>query len=352
MSLPQGLNMGLGSLPLLSSAQTRSISAENPDGSKGGGAKAVPADDKNSASLLGKGWKVRPCISIAPETTITLADIQGPGIIQHIWITTAETAYRDCILRFYWDGEATPSIEVPLGDFFACGHGMGAKVNSLAVAVNPKNGLNCYWPMPFRKGARITLTNERPEEIRAFFYQIDYALTEVPADAAYLHAQFRRGITPLDRPEHVILDGVRGQGHYVGTYLAWKQTTNGWWGEGEIKFFLDGDGEYPTICGTGTEDYVCGAWCFGETFTGPYSGYCLWDKQEGSVPRHGLYRWHLLDPIRFQRDLRITIQALGYGEDAKYYALNDDISSVALWYQAEPHAAFPAMPERRDRFGR
>ena len=219
------LNLGLGSLPLLSDAETRSISAENPDGARGGGAKEDPKG-QGPASMLGKGWKVRPCITLEPGKTVTLADIDGPGIIQHIWITVREIAYRDCILRFFWDGEEAPSIEVPLGDFFANGHALRYNVNSLPVAVNPKGGFNCYWPMPFRKSALITIENQRWEDITGFFYQITYALGEVPEEALYFHAQWRRSMTSRERPERTILDGVRGRGHYVGTFLAWTQLSN------------------------------------------------------------------------------------------------------------------------------
>jgi hypothetical protein len=282
----------------------------------------------------------------------TLADIKGPGSITHIWITVDPKAYRDCVLRFYWDGEKTPSVEVPLGDFFACGHALRYNVNSLMVAVNPSGGFNCYWPMPFRKSCKITIENERWEEISGFFYQISYELQEVPKNAAYFHAQWRRSVTPKKEPEHLILDNVAGQGHYVGTFIAWTQLANGWWGEGEMKFFMDGDKECPTICGTGTEDYFGGAWAFGDTFSTPFLGYPLWRKEPGEVPKHALYRWHVMDPIRFEKNLKVTIQALGWRPNAKYLPLEDDIASVAYWYQTEPHGKFPALLEPRDRWPR
>ena len=275
------LNLGLGNLALLSNAETRSISAENPTGDKGNGAKAIvpdreamtalmqghesmlPSGFEHPAAALGKGWKVWPCIIPLRSGVTTLADIEGPGVIQHIWITVAEQAYRDTVLRVYWDEEKHPSVEVPLGDFFCNGHGLRSNVNSLPVAVNPSGGFNCYWPMPFRKHARITIDNQHQDTIPSgFFYQITYALTGIPENAAYFHAQWRRSLTSREHPEHPILEGIQGQGHYVGTYLAWTQLSNGWWGEGEIKFYIDGDKEYPTICGTGTEDYFGGAWCF------------------------------------------------------------------------------------------
>jgi len=327
----------------VSNGKTRSISAENPDGRVGGGAQEIP-DEKNAGAWLGKGWKVRPCITLPPESNTVLADIEGPGTIRHIWITVDPKAYRDCILRMYWDGEKTPSVEVPLGDFFCNGHALRVNINSMMIAVNPNGGFNSYWPMPFRKHARIEVENQRWEEIGGFFYQITYELDEVPDDAAYFHAQWRRAVTPIEAPEHVILDGIKGKGQYVGTYMAWTQLANGWWGEGEIKFFIDGDkADAPTICGTGTEDYFGGAWCFGDTYSTPFLGYPLWRKEPGEVPKHGLYRWHVPDPIRFETDLKVTMQALGWWPNWKYQPLQDDIASVGYWYQLDPHAPFPEM---------
>jgi len=345
------LNFGLGSLPLLSNAKTRSISAENPRGEVAGGAKAVPAPT-DPGSELGQGWKIRPCITLPANSTTTLADIAGPGCIQHIWITNEPTSYRDCLLRFYWDGEPTPSVEVPFGDFFANGHALHYKVNSLPVAVNPSGAFNCYWPMPFRKSCKITVENQRAQQVNSFYYQITYALDAVPENAAYFHAQWRRAVTKRERPEHVILDGVRGKGHYVGTFIAWTQFASGWWGEGEIKFYMDGDTGFPTICGTGTEDYFGGAWGFGDTYSTAFLGYPLWHQEPGKVPKHGLYRWHIMDPIRFEKNLKITIQALGWQPGGKFLQLQDDIASVGYWYQTEPHAEFPQMLPPKDRWPR
>ncbi len=326
--------------------------AENPTGEKGGGARQAPT--KNDAgSQLGTGWKCRPCITLIPSSTRVLADIKGPGMIQHIWITCDPKAYRDTVLRFFWDGEKTPSIETPLGDFFCNGHGLRYKVNSLMMAVNPNGGFNSYWPMPFARQARITIENQRKDEIGGFFYQITYALCEVPENAAYFHAQWMRSMTAREHPEHTILQGVKGRGHYVGTFAAWTQLSNGWWGEGEIKFYIDGDRKNPTICGTGTEDYFGGAWCFDEgTYNTAFQGYPLHRREPGEVPRHGLYRWHILDPIRFQKDLKVTIQALGWWPNGKFQPLTDDISTVGYWYQTEPHAAFPEFPQIHERWSR
>lgn len=332
----------------LSTAKTRSISSENPTGEKSGGAKALP-DGNNPASMLGAGWKVRPCITLPAGAKIGLADIAGPGVIRHIWITVDPVAYRNVVFRIYWDHETEPSVEVPLGDFFCSGHGLLTKVNSIPVCVNPKGGLNSFWPMPFREKCRIEVENQWNTDIGAFFYQIDYELDDLPENAAYFHAQWRRSVTPLDCPEHIIVDDIIGKGQYVGTYIAWTQLSNGWWGEGEMKFFMDGDAAHPTICGTGTEDYFLGAWCFydenrrEETFCTPFAGYPMCRHRDNEVPKHGLYRWHILDPIRFQSDLKVTIQALGWWPNKKFQPLQDDLASVAYWYQTEPHTAFPAI---------
>ncbi|HOM72727.1 MAG TPA: DUF2961 domain-containing protein, partial [Armatimonadota bacterium] len=266
-----------------------------------------------------------------------------PGVIRHIWITVDPKFYRDCILRMFWDGEDSPSVEVPLGDFFCNGHALRCNINSIPIAVNPSGGFNSFWPMPFRKSARIELENQGKNVINQFYYQVNYELDEVPDNAAYFHAQWRRAVTPIEAPQHVILDGVKGKGHYVGTYLAWTQLSDGWWGEGEIKFFMDGDKEFPTICGTGTEDYFGGAWGFEDTFSTAFLGYPLWVREPGQVPKHGLYRWHIPDPIRFEKELKVTIQALGWWPNGKFQPLQDDIASVAYWYQTEPHASFPEL---------
>ena len=315
---------------------------------------ATEGTGAKAARDLGQGWKVSPSVRIKPKTTFTMADVAGQGAIQHIWMTPTGP-WRYLILRFYWDGETTPSVEVPAGDFFASGWGGYAQISSLAVCVNPGSAFNSYWEMPFRKGFRVTAENLGDDEM-TLYYQIDYALTEVPKDAAYFHAQFRR-VNPLPEKEvYTILDGVRGMGHYVGTYLAWGVHSNGWWGEGEIKFYLDGDREFPTIAGTGTEDYFGGSYNFEnqatkryQEFTSPYSGLAQVVRPDGlyaSQQRFGLYRWHIMDPVRFESDLRVTIQALGWRADGRYQLLRDDIASVAYWYQAEPHAPFPALPPR------
>lgn len=349
-----GLYMNLGNLARLSKAKTRSISAENVTGEKGKGGMATEGTGAKAARELGQGWKVSPSIRVKGGETVTLAEIDGPGAIQQIWMTPTGH-WRYSILRFYWDGETEPSVEVPVGDFFACGWGEYAQVSSQAVCVNPGSAFNCYWVMPFRKSCKITIENLDVEKM-TLYYQINYTLTDIPKDAAYFHAQFRR-VNPLPyKKVFTILDGVKGWGHYVGTYMAWGVNNNGWWGEGEIKFYIDGDKEFPTICGTGTEDYFCGSYGFinpttkeYQAYTTPYAGMPQVIKPDGvfkSQTRFGLYRWHIMDPVRFEKDLRITIQALGWRSGGRYLPLQDDIASVAYWYQTEPHAPFPELPDK------
>ena len=351
-----GLGLNLGNLSRLSDAQTRSISPENFTGEKGMAAMSTNGPALRAARDLGQGWKVSPYIRVPAKSTVTLGEISGSGAIQQIWMTPAPLdKTRFNILRFYWDGETTPSVEVPLGDFFACGWGKYCQINSMPVCVNPGSAFNCYWIMPFHKSAKVTLEN-LDEKPMSLYYQINYTLTKVPADAVTFHAQFRRVPRIAEKPEVTILDGVKGRGQYVGTYLAWEVRSPGWWGEGEIKFFMDGDKTFPTICGTGTEDYFCGSYNFEnqetkkyQTFSTPYTGLAqVLPPDVAYVPgqRFGLYRWHLTDPVRFTEDLKVTIQALGWMTDksGRYLPLNDDVASVAYWYQTEPHAPFPALP--------
>ena len=347
-----GLDNHLGNLYQLSDAKSRSISPENPTGEKGKGGMATEGTGAHAARDLGQGWKVSPSVSIAAGATYTVAEVAGSGTIQHIWMTPTGN-WRLSILRMYWDDEKDPSVEVPVGDFFAMGWGKYARISSLAVCVNPGSGLNSYWPMPFRRKAKITLENLDSKPMTLYF-QVDYTQAPVPKDAAYFHAQFRRTNPVPSKQVYTIVDGIHGKGQYVGTYMAWGVHNNGWWGEGEIKFYLDADSEFPTINGTGTEDYFNGAYDFEvngkyEEFTSPYSGLAQVIRPDGlyqSQERFGLYRWHIVDPVRFDHDLRVTIQDLGWQSGGRYLPLSDDISSVAFWYQTEPHSAFPQLPGR------
>lgn len=346
--------MDMGNLSRLSKAQTRSISPENFTGEKGKGGMATDGTGLICAKDLGQGWKISPSIMIEPGETFELANIDGPGAIQQIWMTP-NGHWRFAILRIYWDDQEHPSVECPVGDFFGCGWGKAAQLSSLAVCVNPGSAFNCYWEMPFRKKCRMTMTNLADDKM-VLYYQINYTLTDIPDDAAYFHAQFRR-VNPLPYKEvYTILDGVQGQGHYVGTYMAWGVNNTGWWGEGEIKFYMDGDNEFPTICGTGTEDYFCGSYNFEnretgqyQSFTTPYAGLHQIIRPDGvyqSQMRFGMYRWHIVDPVRFQKDLKVTIQALGWRSGARFLPLQDDIASVAYWYQTLPSNPFPKLPDK------
>lgn len=356
-----GIESDLSTLYRLSDAKSRSISPENFTGEKGKGGMATEGTGSRASRDLGQGWKVSPSVKIKSKTTFTMAEITGPGSIQHIWLTPTGN-WRHAIIRFYWDDENNPSVEVPVGDFFGMGWGTYAHLNSLAVAVNPGSAFNCYWPMPFRKKCKITMENLSDNDM-TLFYQVDYILTEVPADAAYFHAQFRRVNRLPFKSDYVLVDNIKGKGHFVGTYMAWEVHTNGWWGEGEIKFFMDGDKEFPTICGTGTEDYFCGSYDWDTkrkvvdgvevtdytTYTGPYTGLHQIIRGDGHykvMQRFGMYRWHINDPIRFEKDLKVTIQALGWRSDGRYLPLQDDIASVVYWYQTEPHQPFPKLPSR------
>jgi hypothetical protein len=346
-----GLETHMGNLFRVSKAKSRSISPENFTGEKGKGGMATEGTGKNASRDLGQGWKVSPSVRIAAKTTFTLADIKGPGCIQQIWMTPTGN-WKRTIIRFYWDGETEPSVEVPVGHFFACGLGKYAQVNSLAVCVNPGSAFNCYWQMPFRKSARITMEN-LDEKDMVLYYQVNYTLTSIPKDAAYFHAQYRNEKPLSQKGIYTIVDGIKGQGQYVGTYMTWGVHSPGWWGEGEIKFFMDGDREWPTIVGTGTEDYFCGSYNFEnretkkyQVFSTPYAGLAQVlppDKIYEVGQQFSLYRWHITDPIRFDEDLKVTIQALGWQSGGRYLPLEDDLASVAFWYQKEPHASFPAL---------
>jgi hypothetical protein len=343
-------------LARLSNAQTRSISPENFDGAKGGGGRAVDGTGAAAAAELGQGWKVSPSVEIPAGSVHDLAVIDEPGVITHIWLTTHRRHWRSLVLRAYWDSADEPAIEVPVGDFFGQGWCSFAQLSSAVVAANPHGGFNSYWPMPFRQSARLTLHNLGPEPA-VVYYQVTYEIGADQSDSGYLHAQFRRSNPLPARTTHPLVSGVTGAGQYVGTYLAWGVNRPGWWGEGEVKFYLDGDDEFPTICGTGTEDYFGGAWNFDvpgqgyTTYSTPYLGLHQVLRPDGlyrSQQRFGMYRWHIADPIRFHTDLRVDIQALGWTPHGRYQPLSDDIASTALFYLDRPSAARPSFPSADD----
>lgn len=333
-----------------SRTRTRSFSPENPAGAPGQGGSATDGPGAWNARELGVGWKVSPCVDLAAGDTLTLAELDGPGAITHLWATTAPEHWRSLVLRAYWDDAPAPAVEVPYGDFFCNGWGVYAPVASEPIVAAPYGGFTSYWPMPFRTAARLTLENVGATTARVF-YQVDVEEGGDRSEDLYFHAQWGRS-NPLDDLETHTLVDVEGAGHYAGTYLAWGSNSNGWWGEGEVKFFLDGDIESPSICGTGTEDYFGGAWNFDvpgdgyTTFSTAYLGFPQVIRPDGlyqSQQRFGMYRWHLPDPIRFEERLTATIQALGWQSGDRYLPLRDDLASTVLFYLDRTAAARPEL---------
>lgn len=350
------------------SLESRAINAENRSGAAGSAAAA--------SSQLGPGRKGSAWSELPAGGSLVLADIEGPGVIRHVWITVADRTsagpfvLRDLVLRAYWDGARLPSVEVPLGDFFCNGFGQRALVVSEPIVVAPTGGMNCYFPMPFRTGARLEIGSEHGGDIEHVFFQIDYTLgDDFEGWPGYFHAHWRRsnGSTGLGE-DHLILDGIEGAGTYVGTYISIASLQRYWWGEGEVKFYLDGDDALPTLCSTGLEDYAGGAWAFQNalrsdpppravTFCAPYFGYPLAtavDETRASefttatLPMHGLYRWHLPDPVFFNERIRVTVQQIG-AWDHGLFERSDDISSTAYWYQTTVNEKLPPIVGVRDR---
>jgi hypothetical protein len=357
-------NVATASLAILTpNVESRMISPENPTGEKGKAAQRIP-DPTNpdlafsaASSDLGQGWKVRPFIKVLAHSTVTIMDVDGPGTIKHIWMADSSDLHevgRSGVLRFYWDAEDTPSVEAPIADFFAIGNGTFAPVNSAMVVDVPLASMNCYWPMPFAKHARITFTNDSEKELGLLTFQIDYEVGPIPENAGYFHAQWRRARVKRTDPQYTILDGVKGEGKYVGTFLSWVQLSDGWSGEGEVKFYIDGDIEFPTIAGTGTEDYFGADWGFPATYSTLYVGNVLGhdNKEFVAGTKWSLYRWHVLDPIICHKGLKVTIQDLGWWPNGRYQPLDDDFASTAFWYQKEPHAPFPKFPPLNERWPR
>ncbi len=338
----------------LRQVRTHSICAENYTGAPGMAALATDGTGAHAARDLGQGWKVSPSVAFGPGETFTLASIDGPGCIQHIWLTTHHDNWRTLVLRAYWDGADEPAIEVPVGDFFCSGWGRFAQVSSAMVAVNPSGGFNSYWPMPFGSGARLTLENVGEREV-VVYYQVTYETGGDYAGLGYLHAQFRRSNPLAEGSTHVLVADVEGAGHYVGTYVAWGSNSNGWWGEGEVKFWLDDDDAAPSIASTGTEDYFGGAWNFDvdgtyRDYTAPYCGLPQVIRPDGAYSaqmRFGMYRWHVPDPVRFAHRLgKVDIQALGWRRDGRYRLLSDDIASTCWFYLDRPTCTRPAFATR------
>jgi hypothetical protein len=304
------------------------------------------------ASSSDKDWRngnadARP---IAPGGTLTLGELEGPGVITHIWCTIAHNVpfySRLLTLRMYWDGEKHPSVESPIGDFFVVGHGVDKSFVSIPVRVSSDGrGRNCYWPMPFRKSARITVTNDSSTQCDAFYYYVDWQKhPKLADDAAYFHAMYRQE-HPCVMGRNYLLADIEGRGHYVGTIQSVYVTSPGWYGEGDDFFFIDGEKE-PRLRGTGTEDYFCDGWGFRQQ-DGPFYGTPLWEGYD-TGDRSTAYRFHIPDPIVFNKSLRAEIEHKGSqvfpdGKFDGFIERDDLMSSVALWYQTEPHKPWPALP--------
>lgn len=346
----------LNSLTQKKAITTFSVSPENLTGEKGKGGMAVIGSASHAARELGQGWKVNPYLVSQPGETKILADVKGQGAIKHFWITDSAKAGRLLILRIYFDGHENPAVEAPLSDFFCnADYTEYRQLSSLAICFNPNRGMNCYFEMPYFKSFRVEIENTGTAPCQ-IYYQIDCEEKVLTPETLYFHAQFRR-INPLPYLQpYTILDNIKGNGHYVGTYMHWGVKSNGWWGEGEIKFYIDNDTEFPTICGTGTEDYFCGAYDFEVNgdyieFSTPYSGMqkvCHTDETYRSQRYFDMFRWHVVDPVYFKENLRITIQALGWRSEGRYLPLQDDISSVAYWYSDTLDDVYPEFPGRND----
>jgi len=315
---------------------SRSISFENPTGAPGQGGKA--------ASNLGVGRKGMPAKTINPGETVPLCDVEGPGTIRHIWVTCHHDplALRSFVLRAWWDGQEHPSVECPVGDFFGTAHGKVMPYSSAVHSVGPSAGMNIWLPMPFAKRVKMTFTNEGPKAT-PLFYQIDYTLGDKhPGDVGRLHVLFRRENPTTEKKDFELLPLRRQKGRFIGSVIGVRNLhPQQWWGEGEIKVYLDGDKEFPTICGTGSEDYVGLSWGVQQT---PffYNGCSL--NQNHFV---SMYRWHLPDPIAWQKEARITIQQIAWKKGLA--ETQDDWSAATFWYEPVPSAALPTMPDAKAR---
>jgi hypothetical protein len=338
------------SVILLSSALTQAASLL-PDLAKLSTGKSARA---SSCDRSGGNADARP---IGPGETLTLAELKGPAVIRHIWMTIASQEkhhLRKLALRMWWDDETSPSVETPIGDFFGVGNAAVREFYSLPLTMTTGRGFNCYFPMPFRKQAKITVTNDGDTRTDALYWHIDYeTFDRLAPDMAYFHARWHREnptIATAGEPNtsgaenYVILD-AKGRGHYVGCVYTVHQLSPGWWGEGDDMMFIDGE-KTPSIAGTGSEDYFNAAWGFAHEYFGPFHG-CTIVNRKGELENVTcVYRFHLLDPVRFSRSITVTIEH-GHANDR-----SDDISSLAFWYQTEPHTEWSPLPAVQQRLPR
>jgi hypothetical protein len=335
---------------------SRSISAENPTGAPGEGGKAADKD-------RGVGRKGHPAEwSIPAGKAVQLCDIAGPGTIRHIWVTTEwkPEVLRTLVIRATWDDQQHPSIECPLGDFFGFAHGKVTAYQSAVHSVGPLAGMNVWLPMPFTKRAKITITNEGDKPAKVIFYQVDYTLGDKhPDDVGRLHVLFRRENPTTKKKDFELLPLRKNKGRYIGAVIGVRNLHPGdWWGEGEFKVYMDGDTQFPTICGTGSEDYVGLSWGV-QAVQYLYHGCSLSDREYKGADLQeevilgtfvSTYRWHLPDPIAWQKQARITIQQIrGSTTQHRVIETSDDWSCATFWYEPLPSAPLPAMPDVKAR---
>ena len=293
--------------------------------------------------------------SIDPGQTLALMDVKGSGRVTHIWFTINSPSpehLRELVLRMTWDDATRPAVECPVGDFFAQGHGKYVEFQSAAVVVGARNALNCYWPMPFKKHAVLTVANEGDRRVNNFYFNIDYRLDEDPQpDARYFHTQYRTDFpAPIGKP--LTICETRGAGHFVGTFISVMANSDGWWGEGNDNWYVDGS-EKPVISGTGSEDYFCGAWDFGRAFWDPYFGVPYYDNESKGGEKRGIlntcYRWHIQDPVPFKKSLLFTLEhgKRGFDEDRKPFP--NHYTTVGFFYLDNPEGDGPPIPAFKDR---
>lgn len=282
--------------------------------------------------------------------TLELGRIEGAGQIEHMWFTIASPSpdhLRELVLRIYWDGAKRPAVECPLGDFYGLGFGRYVEYKSAPIAIGAVKALNCYWPMPFAKEARVTMTNEGKRAVDSCYFNIDYRLMDRPrGQMRYFHTQYHQAFPTPKGKDYVLLD-TTGRGHYVGCFLSVMANSDGWWGEGNDKFYVDG-ATRPTIEGTGSEDYFCGAWDFQHAFSNPYNGVPYYDNASKGGEKRGIlntcYRWHLLDPVPFTKSLRLALEHGRNGPDDDRKPLRNNYSSIAYYYLDNPEGDGPVLP--------
>lgn len=313
---------------------------------------------RRSSSWDRTGGNVDCLTDLAPGATAVLLDTPGPGKVTHIWVTVMEypghdTLLRDAVIRMYWDNEKLPSVEAPLGDFFGLGHTLPPPFYmerrfvitsaALTVGINER-AMNCYWPMPFQRAARIEVFNNGSRTLRIIYFHVDYELGAQPENCGYFHARFRQerelhgqDLMNLDGKDNYVLLETEGRGHYAGCFLYVDSGPGGWWGEGDDMIFIDHD-PMPTINGTGTEDYFNNAWCYHSPFSYPYFGCPLLHKREDGGSYTTMYRFHIPDPVRFSTHIKVTMEHYWDAERTVSF------TSVAFWYQDRPVPSGPALP--------